>query len=125
MTTEIATNEISNYLSILKSMLKDDDIKLIIKEDLVKNYTFKYLYNVNKHKIIGILLSLREDEFYKKVVSNNSMHEGDILYIWNPIRLFTNARGELCELRLYIKTYVNINNRMIVIISFHEFNDFS
>lgn len=83
------------------------------------------IYNINIRKIVDILLSLKEDEFYKKLESNNINHKGEILYIWNPIRLFVNAKGELCELKLYIKTYINIDNKIIVIISFHEFNDFS
>lgn len=125
MNLSTTSEEIKTYLENMKNMLSDPDTKFHVKEDKDKNYVFSYLYGINKVEIKEILNSLKESEFYKKVNSNNEFHRNEILYIWNPVRSFADACGEVREIELYIKTYIDSKNKLLVVISFHKFNDFS
>ena len=125
MNLSTTSEEIKTYLENMKNMLSDPDTKFHVKKDKDKNYVFSYLYGINKAEIKEVLKSLQESEFYKKVESSNEFHKNDILYIWNPIRYFVDACGEVREIELYIKTYIDSKNKILVVISFHKMNDFS
>ena len=72
-----------------------------------------------------MLLSLESSEIYDKVQDKDLGFENRILYIWHPIRLFVAANGEERELELYIKTDVYDDKKIVVVISFHEIDDYS
>ena len=125
MNLSTTSEEIETYLENVKNMLSDPDTKFQVKEDKDKNYVFSYLYRINKEKIKEVLNSLNETDFFKKVKSTNEFHKNEELYIWNPKRFFIDACGERREIELYIKTYINSKEKLLVVISFHKFNDFS
>ena len=125
MNLSTTSEEIKTYLENMKNMLSDPDTKFHVKKDKDKNYVFSYLYRINKVEIKEVLNSLQESEFYKKVKSSNEFHKDEILYIWNPIRFFVDASGETREIKLYIKTYIDNKNKLLIVISLHKFNDFS
>ena len=123
MNSSAPYDEIKEYINNIINISKDPNrIKII--EDRDKNYIFKYLYSLNKDKIIEILNSLKIEEFNKKVESTNNKHKGELLYIWNPVRILVNACGEEESIKLYIKTYINEKKDCVVVISFHKYNAF-
>lgn len=124
MKLECTTDEINKYLNKMKKYISisDSNLKYISTRD--KNFVFKYLYDLNKYMVRDILLSLKPDEFYQKIEADDEVHKGRILYVWNPIRLFVDARGEEREIELYIKTDIYSSKKLVVVISFHKFNDF-
>ena len=123
MNIPTTSEELVNYINSIKR-ISDSSDSVIIKEERDKNYVFKYLYNLTKHEIIKILKNLEVKDFYKKVESTNINHKGELLYIWNPTRSFVNAIGKEIDIKLYIKTYISKNEEYLIVISFHEYNDF-
>ena len=75
--------------------------------------------------MIDIILSLRSSEIFDKTEDKDSGFEDRILYIWHPIRTFIAADGEEREIELYIKTDIYDDRRLVVVISFHQIDDFS
>ena len=117
----VTSNDIVSYLKDMKAILSTPDA-LVIKET-EKNFKFKYLYKLDRDRIVEILDSLQVDEFDKKIESTNKEHLGEVLYVWNPIRSFIDASGKSRDIQLYIKTQL-IKNKRLVVISFHEYRDY-
>ena len=124
MKLECTTDEINNYLDKMKKYISISDSNLYYISNREKNFVFKFLYSLTKYMVRDILLSLKPDEFYQKVEANDDKHKGRILYIWNPTRSFVDACGEEREIELYIKTDIYSSKKLVVVISFHKFNDF-
>lgn len=124
MKLECTTDEINNYLNKMKKYISISDSNLEYISIRDKNFTFKYLYGLTKSMVREILLTLKPDEFYEKIEAEDDKHKGRILYVWNPIRSFVDARGEEREIELYIKTDIYYSKKLVVVISFHKFNDF-
>ena len=62
-------------------MLSDPDTKIIIKENLDKNFKFKYLYSITRDRVIEEINNLKITDFYEKVKSRNIKHLNEYLYI--------------------------------------------
>ena len=118
----VSTEEIGEYLVLLKRIVKDGVVK--IKMNREKNSVFAYLYSYDEFAIKNQLLSLNPDDFEELIISKESKHVGDKLYVWSPSVILTAADGVSSEDKLYIKTHIDEKNRLIVI-SFHRYNDFS
>lgn len=124
MKLECTADEINNYLIKMKKYISISESNLDYISTRDKNYFFKYLYGLTKSVVRDILLSLKPDEFYEKIEAEDDKHKGRILYIWHPTRTFVDARGEEREIELYIKTDIYYSKKLVVVISFHKFNDF-
>ena len=116
--------EVHEYLKRLNELLSDSDTKLYIKFNRDKNANFMYLYRINKNYIVEVLRNLKDSDFEKKVNSNNSYHEGDVLYIFSPTLSLTSTNGTESIVKLYIKIHVNYDDKIIVVISFHDYGNF-
>ncbi len=116
--------EVHEYLKRLNELLSDSDTKLYIKFNRDKNANFMYLYRINKKYIIEVLRNLKDSDFKKKVNSNNSYHEGDVLYIFSPTLPLISINGIESIVKLYIKIHVNYDDKIIVVISFHDYGNF-
>lgn len=125
MVLSTTEEELDTYLNDMRNMLDDLEVELKVKEERDKNFVFKYLYRITENEVRDILKSIKTKEFHKKVESTNESHIGELLYVWNPIRTFVDACGEKREIELYVKTYLDKKNKIVVVISFHEYNDFS
>lgn len=68
--------------------------------------------------------SLEITDFDRTLISTNKNHLGEILYVWNPVRILVDACGMERSIQLYIKTYLNESKKLVVIISFHEYKDY-
>lgn len=117
-------DEIVNYLKDLKNCLNSQSYKLVVDFKRDKNLWFTYLYSVTKTIVRDVLLSLSENEFYSKVLSTNPNFQGHYLYIWNPKRILVSSRGIETEVELYVKTDLILDKNMVVVVSFHKFDDF-
>ena len=56
--------------------------------------------------------------------SINDKYLGDELYVWKPIKNLVDASGKERMIQLYIKTSIDNNQKLVVIISFHEYKDY-
>ena len=123
MNLPTTNEELVNYINNIKKIC-DCPNNVIIKKERDKNLVFKYLYNLTKNEIIDVLKSLEVEEFNKKVESTNINHKGELLYIWNPKRICVDAIGNERYIKLYIKTFINNDSEYLIVIYFHEYNNF-
>ena len=115
--------EIENYIKNMNSVLLSPDGRLVIKFERDKNFVFKYLYKIDIKMVRDILLEIRGSDFYEK--GRSLIYSNEELYVWHPKRILTASNGEKREVELYIKTFLDVKNKIIVVISFHKFHDFS
>lgn len=117
--------EINNYLISMKNILTDEKGKINVKKDREKNFVFGYLYNINEKFIRNVLLELKVDDFRKVLLSTNEFHTNEILYQWTKELELTDMSGNKDIRDVYIKTFLDEYNKVVVVISFHKDKDFS
>lgn len=120
-----AEEEINNYLISMKNILTDEKGKINVKNDREKNFVFSYLYNINEKFIKDVLLELKSDDFRKVLLSTNEFHTNEILYQWEKELELTDMSGKKDIRDVYIKTFLDEYNKVVVVISFHKDKDFS
>ena len=120
----MTSEEVQDYLENIKSIL-DSNGRLVIQFDKYKNNTFKYLYKITKKDVEEVLRTLTVNDFEKKELSKNNNYINRELYFFSSIRTYTAANGREDTMKLYIKIDLYDDKNMIVVVSFHEYNDFS
>lgn len=117
-------SEINNYIDSMKLILKDGTDNLDIKINRDKNFTFFYLYNINKEFVRNALVNLTPNDFNREILSTNEFHTNEILYEWRTQLELTAMDGSTDIRDVYIKTYLDENNKTVVVISFHKDKDY-
>ena len=117
-------SEINNYIDSMKQILKDGTDNLDIKINRDKNFTFFYLYNINKEFVRNALVNLTPNDFNREILSTNEFHTNEILYEWRTQLELTAMDGSTDIRDVYIKTYLDENNKTVVVISFHKDKDY-
>lgn len=120
----MTTNEVQDYLDNIISIL-DSNGKLVVLFDRDKNKTFQYLYKITTKEVEEVLRSLKVSDFEKKELSKNDSHKKRELYFFSPTRIYVAANGREDTMKLYIKIDLYSDKNLIVVISFHEYGDFS
>lgn len=108
----------------MKQILKDGTDNLDIKINRDKNFTFFYLYNINKEFVRNALVNLTPNDFNREILSTNEFHTNEILYEWRTQLELTAMDGSTDIRDVYIKTYLDENNKTVVVISFHKDKDY-
>lgn len=120
----MTATEIQKYLNTIKSIL-DSNGRLQVLFNRDKNSTFRYLYNITKSDVEEVIRTLEVSDFIKTEYSKNNRFKGRKLYFFAPIRTYNAANGRKDTMKLYVKIDLYEDNKMIVVVSFHEYNDFS
>ena len=119
----MTSNEVRDYLNTIKSIL-DSGGRLKVLFNRPKNNTFRYLYNIKEKDVEDVLRSLEVSDFEKKEHSINDKFIGRDLYFFSPVRTYSAANGRQDTMKLYVKIDLYDKNKLIVVVSFHEYNDF-
>ena len=119
-----SNKEINDYINKIRFILNNNG-RLVIKKNRDKNYIFFYLYNITDDFIINILLNRKDRDFNRVVLSNNEFHSKEILYEWVKEIELTDMSGNIDIREIDIKTYLAMNNKTVVVISFHKSKDYS
>ena len=119
----MTSKEIQDYLNTIKSILDSSGrFKVLFKRP--KNNTFRYLYNIKEKDVEDVLRSLKVSDFEKKEHSINDKFIGRDLYFFSPVRTYSATNGRQDTMKLYVKIDLYDKNKLIVVVSFHEYNDF-
>ena len=120
----MTSNEVQNYINTIKSIL-DNGGKLKVLFSRPKNNTFRYLYNIKNKDVEDVLRTLEVSDFEKKDLSRNEPYSSRDLYFFSPVRTYSAANGREDTMKLYIKIDLYEDKKVIVVVSFHEYNNFS
>lgn len=82
------------------------------------------MYGIKNDDVKRVLLSLRVSDFSEKKISNHPNHIGEELYVFDPVRDFVAANGDIHKTKMYIKIHVVEEKTIIDVISFHEFVEY-
>lgn len=111
-------DDIINYLSSVKSLIKENKNNLIVSLNREKNTNFINKYGLKKNRIIEIIDSLDKDDFEDKVMNRHTDYSDEVLYIFSKTFNLTDSNGKLNTVEIYIK--FNLTDKKVILISFHE-----
>ena len=116
----ILEEKVRAYLKKLKEILNNPNHIINICDNRDKNYTFYYLYNIDKAYIEQVLNSLEASNFVEILINKNPNFPPNELYVFNKEVELVNQAGQEEEINLYIKLSIDEIVNRIITVSFHN-----